>query len=84
MKLDDNFYLEADTNQWILHYEKEGDINPKTNKPIKHIDKWYCGSLKSALNRYLNESVKSATTVQELSALVNISMERIIELTNKI
>ncbi len=82
MKLDKNYSLDNDANQWILNYEREGEINPKTNKPTISRDKWYCRSLQSALKRYLNESVKPSLDVQELYANIDCAIERIIELTN--
>ena len=66
MKLDENYRLESDSNQWTLIYEKEGAINPKTDKPIVSSDKWYFGNLKQALMRYTDQSVKPSETVEEL------------------
>ena len=66
IQLDNNYRLESDSNQWTLIYEKEGDINPKTNKPTISTDKWYCTSLGSALDRYVNEASKVSKTAEEL------------------
>lgn len=64
--LDKNYRLENDSNNWVLIYEMEGDINPKTNKPTVSTDKWYCTSLTTALNRYVNESTKASETAEDL------------------
>ena len=66
IKLDENYYLTNDSNQWSLHYEKEGEINPSTGKPTIKRDTWYCGKLKACLKRYYNEATKPAKDVIDL------------------
>ena len=66
MIIDENYKLENDSNQWVLIYEKEGEINPKTDKPIISKDRWYCSNLESALNRYANEASKVADNIERL------------------
>ena len=83
MKIDEKYTIENDSNQWVLNYRSEGDINKRTGKPTISTNKWYCGSLKQCLNRYLDESLKQSTTIQEVVANINIAMERITELTSK-
>jgi hypothetical protein len=78
--LDRWYKLENDSNGWVLIYEKEGEINPKTNEPIISRNKWYCGSLHSALKRYLDECLKPSTDIQELFSELSMAMERIVEL----
>ena len=84
MVIDEFYSIENDAHQWILKYECEGDINTKTGKPSVSKSKWYCVTLRQALNRYLDESLKLATDVRAVKGHLNIAMERIIELTNKI
>ena len=81
MKIDENYSLENDANNWILKYEREGDINPDTGKPIISTDKWYCSSLQSALTRYFNETTKPTKAVRELLLSVNTAMDSIKKLT---
>ena len=64
MKIDDNYRLENDSNQWTLIYEKEGEVNPKTVKPTISTNKWYCGNMKQALKRYLDESLKECNSIE--------------------
>ena len=66
MRLDENFTLTSDSNNWILNYEKEGDINHKTNRPTLTKETWYFGNLNQALNRYVNEVTKISQTVEDL------------------
>lgn len=77
MKIDENYTLENDSNQWVLNYRSEGEINPKTNKPITTENKWYCGTLSQALNRYLDESLKPSKDIQQLKAVLDLSMKNI-------
>lgn len=77
IQLDDNWYVEADATSWNLHYEKEGDINPKTGKPTMTHDVSYHARLVDALKCYLNEVPKSATTVGQLVLEWNKAAERI-------
>ena len=71
IKLDENFSLTNDNSQWVLNYEKEGEMNPKTNKVTISTDTWYCGRLENALSRYASEATKPANSVLELQELVN-------------
>lgn len=68
--LDENFRIESDTNEWVLIFEQEGEINTKTNKPAIKKDKWHCGSLSLALKRYTNEVTKVGTNVNELIVIL--------------
>jgi len=84
IKIDENYFLTNDSNQWILNYEKEGDVSEKTGKPVISKDKWYCSGLNGVLQRYLKEAPKTATSIEELYALTNTAMERIIEVTKEV
>lgn len=64
--LDENYYLTNDSNQWVLNFEKEGDINKKTGKVIITRDKWYYSSIQDCLQRYLNENPKSSPNIEHL------------------
>jgi hypothetical protein len=84
IKLDESFTLSNDANQWILEMAQTGDINTKTGKPTITRNKWYCTSIKTALNRYLNESTKTANSVLELVEIIKHSMDRIETLSQTI
>jgi len=83
IKLDDEFTLESDINNWTLKYCKEGDINPETGKPT--ITKWesYHGDLKFALIKYLNSAPKDAGDVLHLMKRINDVENRILNLKTK-
>ncbi len=84
MRIDENYSLENDAHQWILKYERQGDINQKTGNPTKSESKWYCGTINQALQRYLDESLKPAQNIEQLKGILDLSMERVIELTDKL
>lgn len=54
MKLGPNHTLTADSNGFTLAYNKEGAINPKTNRPSVTRKITYHPSLEKALEAYLN------------------------------
>lgn len=66
IKLDENFYLDPDSNNWTLHYELKGKVNPETGRPKISKDSWHCSNLQSAINRYLTESTKPSESVVDL------------------
>lgn len=84
MKIDNNYSIENDSHQWILKYEREGDINQKTGKPTKSESKWYCGTLKQALQRYLDECLKPAKDAQTIIQLIVLSEQKITEYLNQL
>jgi len=73
MKIDDDYYVEADANSWNLHYEKVKGVNEETGKPIVARDVSYHGRLKDALKFYLNETMKEATDVTDLIARIELA-----------
>lgn len=77
IRLDENFYLEPDSNNWTLNYELKGGINPETGKPKVSKDVWYCSRLSDALKRYISEAVKPSESVAELTDRV-IKLEEVI------
>ena len=66
IKLDDDYTLENDSNQWVLIYKKSKGLSNKTNKEYFTQNKWYCSSLENALKRYMDESLKPCITVNHL------------------
>ena len=84
IKLDESFTLSNDTNQWVLEMVQTGDINTKTGKPTITRNKWYCTSLRTSLNRYMDESMKPANNVLGLVEIIRTSMDRIEKLSQTI
>lgn len=66
IKLDDYYTIESDASCWSLLYEKQGDINPNTGKPIVSRDASYHANLKQALHKYLDNCLKQPESVQGL------------------
>ncbi len=66
MKLDEFYTVESDTACWVLTYEKEGDINPNTGKPIITRDVSYHANLKQALVKYLDNCLKPSADIQDV------------------
>jgi len=77
IKLDEEYYLESDSNQWTLNYKSEGPVNEKTGKPTIKTNIWYCANLKACLKRYYNEATKPAKNVIELGFKVK-ALEEVI------
>ncbi len=73
IQIDDNWSVESDASSWNLHFEKIGDINPNTEKPIITRDVSYHVRLKDALKFYLNETMKDATDVKSLIARIELA-----------
>ena len=84
IRIDNEYFLSNDANQWVLNYEKIGDINSKIGKPIVSSSKWYCATLESALKRYLNESPKPSTNITELVKALTNAIKNVIEVKSKI
>ena len=66
MRLDEFYTVEDDGNCWTLTYRKEGDINPKTGKPVISTDASYHMNLKQALVAYLDRCVMGSQTAQDI------------------
>ena len=56
--LDDNYRIESSENQWTLKFEKIGDINPTTQKPIISKNEFFHNSLQNALKSYIDKKLK--------------------------
>lgn len=76
-RIDDNWWVESDSSSYNLHYEKEGDINPNTGKPMVARDVTYHARLKDALKYYLNETMKESSDVRELIARIENAEQKI-------
>jgi hypothetical protein len=66
MKLDENYRIEQDAANWILIYESEGDVNPKTGKRSISRDVSYHANLRQALTVYLDKNLKGSTDILDV------------------
>lgn len=79
IKIDDNYSIRSDSQQWILEFKGE----PVTKMHIGEVkevtpnDKWYYPSISACLKKYLNESLKSVSVLDDI-------LGRIDEVENKI
>lgn len=55
--LSNNFRIEFDTYSVNLIYEKEGDINEETGKPIITKKTYFCSNLTRALLMYMDKCI---------------------------
>lgn len=76
--IDEKFRIEKDFNNFTLVLEEDGEINESTGKPIHRVERWYCSTLKSALNRYLSQVV-----LEDISN-INDVLDRLDEIEDKI
>ncbi len=81
IQLDENYRIEEDSVSWNLIYEKEGEINPDTGKPIMSRDASYHATLKQALVAYLDKSLKGSTDVQGVIDRIAEAEQRIVGLS---
>lgn len=81
MQLDENYYLDSDSNQWILRKEEVTDtFNEKTGKYMMNKDTWYFPKITQALSRYLDDTLKGSenvTTVLERIKEVEESIQKL-------
>ena len=79
--LDENYTLVASEYNWILKYEKEGEISPKTGKPKVSRDETYHKTINQALAAYVDKKLK---TGHEISADILAISEQLKQLLNSI
>ena len=56
IKIDADFYMTHDSNQWTLVYEKT--VKDKKGKDVLRSNRWYCGKLNRCLSVYVDERSK--------------------------
>jgi hypothetical protein len=66
MKLDENYAIEQDAYNFILHYENEGDVNPKTGKPTVTVRDTFHPTLEQALLTYASRCQNVSEGVDRL------------------
>ena len=67
--LDSEYFLKTDSNTWVLHYESHR--LGEDGKMITSKDHWYYPSLKLCLKKYVDQSLKSSDSVEQLLSRVN-------------
>ena len=85
LKLDDNYTIGTDSNNFILRYSHTyigKDKKTDEDKEITSKDEWFYPTLSGALNTYLNECLKKNNTIEEVYAELK-RVENIIAQTKK-
>jgi len=75
MKLDENYQITTDSNNFVLRYEKMIYDEVK-QKDVKSTSQWHCRSLSHALDIYMNEGFRGCEDITSLRA----ELERVEEL----
>lgn len=57
IKIDQNWTITKDSFQWVLTYEAEGEVNPKTGKPSKTVRTTYHSTLAQVLRHFADDSL---------------------------
>lgn len=70
MKLDENYRIETDTNNFTLVYESK-TFDEKKKKEVTSKDEWHYPDLKTALIKYVNQCLKPCESIKEV--LIRIS-----------
>ena len=78
IKLDQNYSIVTDSNNYTLKFEESKGINETTGKEEFSRDEWHYGKLSQALDKYMNQSIKASKSVQELIDKLN-EVQSIIE-----
>lgn len=64
--LNDNFSIYPSTDCWTLKQQEEGEINPKTGKPSIKVSNTFHGTLKQALDAFVDKSLKTSLDISML------------------
>ena len=70
MKLDENYTIETDTNNFTLVYESK-TFDEKKKKEVTSTDEWHYPDLKNALKKYVNQVIKPCESVVSLLEKLN-------------
>jgi hypothetical protein len=65
LKLDENYKVEKDENNFVLIFEKEA-YNEKTKKNYMQKDRWYYPKLSQVLDKYLNECLRPIPDIENV------------------
>jgi hypothetical protein len=75
--LDDHFKIKQDSMCWTLYSEIPGGIHPITKKPGMTRNSTYWPSLKLALKKYCDESLKGCENWQEIVDKIELLNQKI-------
>lgn len=76
IKLDENFHIDTDSNNFTLKFVKVS-LNDK-KKEVTSKSVWYCKDLAHALDIYTNESLKECEDIKDVQQKL-ISVRRLIK-----
>jgi len=72
MKLDKNYTITGESYNWILKYKSDPKVDDK-KKEYTTKSTWYFSNIKHALKKYMDESLKSSNSVEDLmEALIRV------------
>ena len=84
IKLDENYYIDISELNFTLSYRREKEVQKKNKetgveelKTVTEKSDWYYPSLKLCLKTYLNESLRSCESIEQV-------LQRISEVEQKI
>ena len=66
IKLDQHWHIDTSGSSATLIFEKEGELNPKTQKPIQRKEVFYYSTVKQALTGYANRSLIHSESIEEI------------------
>lgn len=72
MKINEYYSVERDQYCFVLTFEKEGDINPKTGNPTKTFRKTYHSNMEQVLNKVLDDTVHGESFEDILEAIKQV------------
>jgi Sec7-like guanine-nucleotide exchange factor len=79
MKLDENYRIETDTNNFTLVYESK-KFDEVKKKEFTSKDEWHYPELKYALIKYLNQSLKPCKSIKDVLSKIS-ELEQLIKNT---
>ncbi len=72
IKLDDNYSIVSDANNFTLKFEAVTKKEVKGEmKDVKSTDEWNYPKMQQALNRYVDESVRQCEGIPEILSALN-------------
>ena len=75
MKLDENYRIEADTHNWVLHYE-EKKVN-KDSKAYTAKDHWYFPTIQTCFKKWCDETLKDSKSIEDLKSKMDALNKKI-------
>lgn len=76
MKLDDNYSLIGEENQWTLLYEKKY-FDEKKNKEVVSRNAYYFNKMSDGINSYIDKKLKEKETISEAIKELKYLLEKL-------